>query len=149
MPPPAIPKTHKDLERALELNPQAPYAHQLLSGVLLHEGKPQQALEEIALEAGEWARLTGQAIAYHALGREADSDAALAGLIAKHPNDSAYQVAEVYAYRGQINKAFEWLNRAYDERDPGLAEIKTDPLLENLRHDQRYATLLKKMQLPA
>lgn len=143
------PEAHKDLERALELNPQAPYAHQLLSGVLLHEGKPQQALEEIALEPSEWARLTGQAIAYHALGREADSDAALAGLIAKHPNDSAYQVAEVYAYRGQINKAFEWLNRAYDERDPGLPEIKTDPLLENLRHDRRYATLLKKMQLPA
>ena len=143
------PEAHKDLERALELNPQAPYAHQLLSGVLLHEGKPQQALEEIALEPSEWARLTGQAIAYHALGREADSDAALAGLIAKHPNDSAYQIAEVYAYRGQINKAFEWLNRAYDERDQGLPEIKTDPLLENLHHDQRYAALLKKMQLPA
>ena len=101
------------------------------------------------MEPSEWARLTGQAIAYHAPGREADSDRALAGLIAKHPNDSAYQVAEVYDYRGQINQAFEWVNRAYDERDPGLPEIKTDPLLENLRHDQRYATLLKKMQLPA
>ena len=143
------PEAHKDLERALELNPQAPYAHQLLSAVLLHEGKPQQALEEIALEPSEWARLTGQAVAYHALGREADSDAALAGLIAKHRSESAYQIAEVYAYRGQTNKAFEWLNHAYDERDPGLAEIKTDPLLETLRHDQRYAALLKKMQLPA
>ena len=48
--------------------------------------------------------------------------------------------------RGQT---FEWLNRAYDERDPGLPEIKTDPLLANLRHDQRYVAVLKKMQLPA
>jgi len=133
----------------LELNPQAPYAHQLLSAVLVHEGKPEEALREIALEPSEWARLTGQAVACHALGREADSDAALAGLIAKHPSDSAYQIAEVYAYRGQINKAFEWLNRAYDERDPGLPEIKADPLLENLRHEQCYAASLKKMQLPA
>ena len=131
----------------MELNPQAPYAHQLLSGVLLHEGKPQEALQEIALEPSEWARLTGQAIAYPALDRKADSDAALAGLIAKHSDDFAYQIAEVYAYRGQLDKAFEWLNRAYDQRDPGVPEIKTDPLLENLRHDPRYTAFVKKMGL--
>jgi len=90
----------------------------------------------------------GQAIAYHALDRKADSDAALAGLIAKHSEDSAYQIAEVYAYRGQLDKAFEWLNRAYDQRDPGVPEIKTDPLLENLRHDPRYIAFVKKMGLP-
>jgi serine/threonine protein kinase/tetratricopeptide (TPR) repeat protein len=143
------PEAHKDLERALELNPQTPYAHQLLSGVLLHEGKPQEALQEIAMEPSEWARLTGQAIAYHALDRKADSDAALAGLIAKHSDESAFQIAEVYAYRGQLDKAFEWLNRAYDERDPGVPEIKTDPLLENLRHDRRYLVFVKKIGLPA
>ena len=117
--------------------------------MLVHEGKPQEALREIALEPSEWARLTGQAVAYHALRREADSDASLAGLIPKHSGDSAYQIAEVYAYRGQINKAFEWLNRAYDERNPGVPEIKTDPLLQNLRHDPRYAEFLKTMRLPA
>jgi len=89
------PEAHKNLERALELNPQAPYAHQLLSAVLVHEGKPQEALQEIALEPSEWARLSAQAVAYHPLGRETDSDAALAGLIAKHSGDSAYQIAEV------------------------------------------------------
>ena len=77
------------------------------------------------------AELAGQAVAYHALGREDESDAALAGLIAKHSQDTSYQNAGVYACLGQTNKAFEWLDRAYDQRDPGLAEIKTEPLLTN------------------
>jgi len=143
------PEAHKNLERALELNPQAPYAHQTLSAVLVQEGKPQEALQEIAVEPNDWAKLAGQALAYHALGREADSDAALAGLIAKHSQDTAYQIAGIYAYRGQTNKAFEWLDRAYDQHDPGLAEIKTEPLLKNLRHDRRYAEFVKKLGLPA
>ena len=142
------PEAHKDLDRALELNPQVPYAHQWLSTVLVQEGKRQEALEEISHEPSEWARLDGQALAYHALGRDADSDAALAGLIAKHSQDTAYQIAEIYSYRGQTNKSFDWLERAYDQRDPGIADIKTDPLLKDLRHDQRYTALVKKMHLP-
>ena len=143
------PEAHKDLERALELDPQVPYAHQWLSAVLVQEGKPQEALEEISHEPSEWAKLAGQAFAYHALGREADSDVALAGLIANHSQDTAYQVAEIYAYRGQTDKYFEWLQRAYDQRDPGITDLKSDPLLKNLRHDQRYTTLMKKIRLPA
>jgi predicted Zn-dependent protease len=143
------PEAHKDLDHALELNPQVPYAHQWLSVVLVQEGKPQEALEEISHEPSEWARLSGQAIAYHALGREADSDVALAGLIARHSQDTAYQIAEIYAYRGQVNKSFEWLERAYNQSDPGIADLKTDPLLKNLHHDPRYADFLKRMHLSA
>ena len=71
-------------------------------------GKPQEALKD-AQGPSEWARLTGQALVYNALGREADSHAALAGLVAKHSPDTAYQIAEIYAYRGQTDKSFEWL----------------------------------------
>ena len=66
-------------------------------------------------------------LAYHALGREQDSNAALAGLIAKHQNEAAYQIAEVYAFRGESDRSFAWLERAYQQRDTGLPEIKTDP----------------------
>ena len=60
-----------------------------------------------------------------------------------------YQIAEVYAFRGEADKAFEWLGRAYDERDPGLPpHLKGDPLLKNIRHDPRYNALLEKMRLP-
>jgi len=87
-------------------------------------------------------------LAYHALGRDPDSNAALAGLIGKNGADAAFQIAQVYAYRGEADKSFEWLDRAYKQRDSGLPEIKTDPLLKNLRHDQRYTELLKKLHLP-
>jgi hypothetical protein len=88
-------------------------------------------------------------LAYHALGRGQDSTAALGALIAKYGTDGAYQIAQVYAYRGESDKSFEWLERAYKQRDPGLTDMKTDPLLKSLRHDPRYTEFLKKMHLPA
>jgi hypothetical protein len=72
----------------------------------------------------------------------------VAELIAKHHTFSAYQVAQVYAYRGESEKSFEWLERAYEQRDAGMTQVSTDPLLKNLRRDQRYTELLKKMRLP-
>jgi len=136
------------LQKALDLNPQAAFVHLTLSKILIAKGKPQQALAEIEKEPLEWGKLTGQALAYHALGREEESNAALAGLIAKDDTDAAYQIAQVYAYRGESDKAFEWLERAYKQRDPGLPDIKSDPLLKSLHHDPRYAELLKNLRLP-
>jgi hypothetical protein len=48
-------------------------------------------------------------------------------LIATHENDCAFQIAEVYAYRGEADKAFQWLNHAFQQRDPGAPELKTAP----------------------
>jgi TolB-like protein/DNA-binding winged helix-turn-helix (wHTH) protein/Flp pilus assembly protein TadD len=137
------------LQKALELNPQSTPVHLTLGKILIAEGKPQQALVEIEQEPAEWPKLLGQALAYHALGRETDSDAALAGLIARYRTFAAYQIAQVYAYRGQSDKSFEWLEHAYKQRDPGLPEIKSNPLFKNLRRDPRYIEVLKKMRLPA
>jgi hypothetical protein len=85
---------------------------------------------------------------YHALGREKESDAALAELVSKYHAEGAFQIAEVYAFRGESDKAFEWLERAYAQRDSGLAELKGDPLVKSLEHDPRYAAFLNKMRLP-
>jgi TolB-like protein/DNA-binding winged helix-turn-helix (wHTH) protein/Flp pilus assembly protein TadD len=137
-----------ELQKALDLNPQAARVHFSLGKILIAEGKLQQALAEIEKEPGEWGKLTGQVMIYHALGREQDSNAALAGLIAKHHTDSAYQIAQVYAFRGEFDKSFEWLERAYKQRDPGLTQIKTDPLFKNLPQDRGYNELVKKMHLP-
>jgi len=141
-------EAHATLQKALDLNPQAAFVHLTLGKMLIAEGKPQQALAEIEKEPLVWGKLTGQALAYHALGREQDSNAALAALIAKDDTDAAYQVAQVYAHRGEPDKAFEWLERAYKQRDPGLPDMKSDPLLKSLHHDPRYAELLKRMHLP-
>jgi len=141
-------EAHTALQKALDLNPQAAQVHSALGKVLLAEGKPQQALVEIEKEPSELRKLTGEVLVYHALGHERNSNAALAALIAKYDADSAYQVAQGYAFRGESGHAFEWLERAYKQRDGGLSQIKIDPLLKTLRHDQRFSLLLTRMRLP-
>src|SRR5215475_5596793 len=135
------------LQRAQDLNPQLSSLHLTRGQMLLSEGRRQEALPEMENETGEWEKLTGESLAYYALGRREESDSSLKKLIAAHQNDCASQIAEVYAYRGETDKAFEWLDRAYRQHDPGLPEI-TDPLMRSLRQDPRYADLRKKMQLP-
>ena len=84
----------------------------------------------------------------HSLGNAEASNAALAKLTADYGFNAAYQIAQAHAWRGEHDAAFEWLNRAYTQRDGGLAEVKYDPLLRSLRGDPRYTELLKKMNLP-
>jgi tetratricopeptide (TPR) repeat protein len=136
------------LDKAQELNSQLASLHLTRGEVLLSEGHAEEAAAEIEKEPGEWQRLTGQALAYSAAGRRQEADSALKKLIAAHQNDSAYQIAEIYAYRGETEKALQWLDRAIQQRDPAAPESKTDPLMESLRHDPRYAELLNKMRLP-
>jgi TolB-like protein/DNA-binding winged helix-turn-helix (wHTH) protein/Flp pilus assembly protein TadD len=136
------------LQRAQDLNPQLSSLHLIRGLILLAEGHLQEARAEMENETGEWGKWTGESLAYHALGRREESDDALKKLIATHQSDCAFEVAEVYAYRGETDKAFEWLNRAYRQRDPGTPELKTDPLMRSLRQDRRDIELLKKMRLP-
>jgi TolB-like protein/DNA-binding winged helix-turn-helix (wHTH) protein/Flp pilus assembly protein TadD len=137
------------LQKAQELNPQLSSLHLTRGQILLSEGRQQEAMAEVEKETGDWEKLSGESLAYYALGRREESDKALKRLIVTHQNDCAYQIAEVYAYRGEVDKAFEWLDRAYQQRDPGAPELKTSPLMKGLRQDARYAELLKKMRLPA
>ena len=62
--------------------------------------------------------------------------------------DSAYQIAEVHAFRGEADLAFEWLERAYDQRDGGITEIKSDRLMHGIVDDPRYKAFLRKLKLP-
>ena len=71
----------------------------------------------------------------------------MAEFTAKYEKQSAYEIALVHAFRGETSQAFEWLDRAYAERDSGLPNIKGNPLLRNLEQDPRYTALLKKMRL--
>ena len=88
-------------------------------------------------------------MAYYALGRKKESDAALSELVTKYHAGGAYQIALVYAFRNQSDEAFEWLERAYAQRDGGLIGTKMDPLLKSLHKDPRYAAFLKKLNFPS
>jgi len=89
-------------------------------------------------------RLTGIAVAEHTLGDAAVSQAALDEIIAKHSRDAAAQIAEVYAWRNEKDKAFEWLDRAFNNRDGGLTLIKNDVFYKNIHNDPRYPAFLRK-----
>jgi serine/threonine-protein kinase len=80
-------------------------------------------------------------------GHEQVSQQILEALIDKHARDAAYQIAEVYAWRGERDKAFEWLDRAIRQRDGGVGYVTYDPLLNGLRSDPRYGAVLKKLKL--
>ncbi len=122
-------------------------AHFYRGTILMEQNHPDQALAQMRATGDEPFRLLGEAMIYYAQGRQRDSDDALDELIGKHGKDSAYQVAEAYAFRNQLDKAFMWLERAYDQRDGAMINIKVDPLLKSLRPDPRYAELLRKMNL--
>jgi tetratricopeptide (TPR) repeat protein len=137
-----------DLRKALELAPDFASAHFLLALVFLEQVRPEEALAEVEKEKHSIWRQCGLVLVYHALGRNKESDANLTELIAERQADAQYQIAEMYAFRGDKDRAFEWLKRSYKEHDPALRSIKGDPLLKSLERDSRYSALLKRMHLP-
>jgi tetratricopeptide (TPR) repeat protein len=135
--------------RVVELNPAAPYAHAGLGQAYLFQGKFEEAVTEAQKDAAEWAKLSTVAPALWSQKRIPESDAALARLKEVSADTAAYQIAEVHAYRGEKDQAFEWLERARQQRDPGLQSTKIDPLLVNLYGDARWQPFLRTMGMAA
>jgi tetratricopeptide (TPR) repeat protein len=132
----------------LKISPSFERGHYELGTTLLAEGKIEEALEEMRQETEDGGRDAGMAMVCHALGRRSESDAALTRLIKERAADMASWIAEVYAYRGDRDKAFEWLDRAYLQKDVNLWLFKTSLAFNTLKSDPRYKTFLKKMRLP-
>ena len=133
----------------LRMSPSVSGGQVGLATSLLYMGRFSEALAEVEKEFEEDRRLCGLAIVYQALGRDAESDAALAELEKSYSSDAAYNIAEIHAYRGEVDAAFEWLDRAYRQRDSGMEHIKVSALLRNLHSDPRFEALLIKMELVA
>jgi TolB-like protein len=134
--------------KAAELQPTAASSHRWQVFVAIHRGDGEAALREAQLEPNEGYRHFELALAHYARGDRPAADAALAELIAKDRNIEAYQIAEVYAWRGDRDKAFEWLQMAFDNHDTGMLSLLIDPLMRGLHHDARYNSLLAKIGLP-
>jgi TolB-like protein/Tfp pilus assembly protein PilF len=133
------------LRAALDLNPGSGLVNCFLAIARMLQGDGAGALEIARREALPDFRLLGIALAEHALDHAAESDRALEQLISGHGTVAAYQIAECCAWRGEPDRAFEWLERAYLQRDPGLAHSMTDPFFKRLRDDARWAPFLRKM----
>ncbi|HYX75427.1 MAG TPA: TIR domain-containing protein [Steroidobacteraceae bacterium] len=142
------PAAHEALRRCLEINPESSYGGHHLAILQLLEGNAVGGLATARKVGIEFFRLTDVAMAEHSLGHVKESQQALEELIARHALDGAYQVSEALAWRGEKDKAFEWLERAYQQRDGGLSEVKVDLLLDSLHGDRRFKALLRKLNLP-
>ena len=131
-----------------ELYPSASSSHRWQVLVAVQRGDGETALREAQLEPDDSIRPFQLALAQYVRGDRKAADAALADLIANSRDGLAYQVSQVYAVRGEVDKAFEWLQIAFDNHDGGTLSLSVDPLLRGLRDDPRYKNLVAKVGLP-
>jgi TolB-like protein len=131
-----------------ELQPSAASSHRWQVLVAVQRGDGETALREAQLEPDQNFRRFGFALAHYVRGDRNAADAALADLIANARDQLAYQIAQVYAVRGETDKAFEWLQIAFDNHDGGMPSLLVDPVLRGLRDDPRYKNLVVKVGLP-
>jgi TolB-like protein len=134
--------------RAAELHPAAAAARRFQVLVAVERGDGETALREAQLEPDPGYRRFELALAHYVRGDRQAADAALADLIANGRDQLAYQIAQVYAARGEEDKAFEWLQISLDTHDTGTLGLLLDPLLRDLRSDPRYKTLVTKLGMP-
>jgi TolB-like protein/Flp pilus assembly protein TadD len=130
---------------ALSLSPDLAGAHSAIGVALLLQGDAADALTAMQNESNEGWRLIGLPMAWHAVGEKLRSDEAVAELIDKYGEHAAYNIAYVYAFRGDADRAFEWLDRAVTYRDPGLPEVPVNPLFASIHDDPRWLPFLRRI----
>ena len=118
-------------------------AHFYIGLALLYEGEPEAALASIKQSPTLGYRLMGLPLAHHALGHAAASDAAIEELIEKYAHGAAYDIAYIYAFRGEADRAFRWLDKAVEQNDPGLSTITVEDLFSNIHSDPRWRPFLE------
>jgi TolB-like protein/Flp pilus assembly protein TadD len=136
--------------RVLDIRPTYTWGHYYLARILLARGDRDAALREALQEPADTngVQQSGLAIVYSALGRKADSDTALAGLIKEHADRCAFVIAVAYATRGQSDEAVDWLERAYVQKDPGLVYLRVELPQQGRSLGPRFTAFLHKMNLP-
>jgi TolB-like protein len=132
-------------EKALAIAPNSTLARYHLGELDLLEHQPERALESFRQTKSEVFSLTGLAKAEYTLGHGDLSQQILEQLIVRK---ESFAIASVYAWRGDKDKAFQWAERAYRQRDGGITWLKISFDFRAMRGDPRYKALLKKMNLP-
>jgi adenylate cyclase len=128
----------------LSLSPNRGNAHAQLGIALMLKGDATAALAEIEQEKTDW-RMNGLPMAYCALGQMTEYEKAMADEIKQDEKEGPYNIAYAYAFCGDADKAFEWLDKAVAYQDPGLSEIVTDNLFDKIHSDPRWLPFLRKI----
>jgi TolB-like protein/tetratricopeptide (TPR) repeat protein len=129
------------------LNPDYPALHAYRARVLLARSMPEAALEEADKEQNPFWRRYARILSLIALDRPDEADALLQQMIIENGDDAAYQVAEIFAFGDDVDEAFDWLHRAWRQRDGGMSELIGNYFLSNLENDVRWRDLLTTLSL--
>lgn len=138
-----------ELRQAIALQPQAESYRLFLSLTYAKQGKLDQALAMAKTEPNAGYRRFALAIAYFARGEKAPGQAQLDEMIRLDAGFDPTYIADVYAFRGDSDAAFVWLERAVQARDTGVVAMYEDPILvPALIHDPRLVVLTRRLGLP-
>ena len=141
-------EAERTIHRAIELQPAAATHHYVLTIIEVLRGHAQAALEAAQQEvSGNW-RDEALALARQIGGDRSAADAALRALIETDGGAATYQIAQVYALRNDAKATFEWLDRAWSNRDAGIALLLFDPFILRFKDDPRFAAFCRKVGLP-
>jgi len=111
-------------------------------------GNLDRARDSCETKSDYWVSQQCLAVIYDKLRRHADAEAELAKIKALG-DAAAYQYATIYAQWGNLPKSLEWLETALRLRDPGLRNLKTDPLMDPLRQEPRFQKVMKELKFPS
>jgi len=138
------------LSAHIEREPRSAWSRAMLSRVQLVQGKADVALATLREEVDEGARIAYLPIMLQANGRQSEADAAMKELVAYWGDGCAICIARAYAYRGDKERALDWLDRAYRMRDSSIMNVIDEPLMKSLADDQRYQAFVRdKLKLPS
>ena len=137
------------IRKAIELQPGHADFYTQLTVIAIQRGDARAALDAAGkeVEAGGWQEIA-LALAQQISGDAVAANTALERLIDSQPDEAGYQIAQGYALRNDPDKVFEWLDRAWSNRDPGISQLLYDPFLLRYKEDPRFAAFCRKVRLP-
>ena len=141
------------LTRALQITPGSDIllgtsSNPGMPALRLLQGRPEEALTFCHRVTAERIKTPCIAQAEYSAGHKVEAESALAELLRTGAASNTYAIAQTYAWRGEIDKAFEWFDKAVLVRDAGVTQLLADRQLDSLHKDARWKALLKKVNLP-
>jgi TolB-like protein len=135
--------------RALEINPADVGArnHRGFSELML--GQFDAAQKDCGGTDRTWVGMLCMTLLYHKQREQSQAEAELAAMLKSLGNGASYQYVEIYAQWGDVPKALYWLDTALKVRDPGITELKVDPLLDPLRKEPHFQEIERKLNFPS
>jgi TolB-like protein/lipoprotein NlpI len=136
------------VQKYMFYTPNAAIHHSVNSRILIGQGKYDEALEEARKETNEFFNLYSRNLAMFAIEKYSEADSLLIKIVEKYGKTHLSNIAEIYAFRGELDNAFNWLDLAFEQSDNNLIEAINEPTFSNLHNDPRWQILLENMKLP-